>query len=97
MLGLPVRDTTAGFRAYRAELLQRIDFGASQADGYAFQVELTYDAHRAGGRIVEVPISFSDRVLGRSKMSGRIVVEAMLLVTWWGVRDLLLRRRPRRS
>jgi dolichol-phosphate mannosyltransferase len=98
MLGLPVRDTTAGFRAYRAELLQRIDFGASQADGYAFQVELTYDAHRAGGRIVEVPISFSDRVLGRSKMSGRIVVEAMLLVTWWGVRDLVLRRRgPRRG
>ncbi len=93
VLGLPVRDTTAGFRAYRADLLERIDFGDSRADGYAFQVELTYSAHRAGGRIVEVPISFSDRVRGTSKMSGRIVVEAMLLVTWWGVRDRVLRRR----
>jgi dolichol-phosphate mannosyltransferase len=93
VLGLPVRDTTAGFRAYRAGLLDRIDFEDSRADGYAFQVELTYGAHRAGGRIVEVPISFSDRVRGTSKMSGRIVVEAMLLVTWWGLRDRVLRRR----
>jgi dolichol-phosphate mannosyltransferase len=97
VLGIPVRDTTAGFRAYRAGLLERIDFAGSRADGYAFQVELTYAAHRAGGRIVEVPISFSDRVRGRSKMSGRIVVEAMLLVTWWGLRDRVLRRLARRS
>ena len=97
VLGIPVRDATAGFRAYRADLLQRIDFAGTHADGYAFQVEMTYTAHGAGARITEVPISFSDRELGRSKMSGRIVVEAMLLVTWWGVRDRVLRRRgPRR-
>jgi dolichol-phosphate mannosyltransferase len=97
-LGLPVRDTTAGYRAYRAELLAALDFADTHADGYAFQVELTYAAHRAGATIDEVPICFSDRTLGRSKMSGRIVVEAMLLVTWWALRDrvLLRRRRPTR-
>lgn len=99
VLDLRLRDATAGFRAYRAEVLQAIDYESTAADGYAFQVEMAYRVRRAGGSIVEVPISFQDRVRGMSKMSGRIVVEAMLLVTWWAVRDRLLRpgRRPQGS
>jgi dolichol-phosphate mannosyltransferase len=96
LLGLDVKDTTAGFRAYRATMLEKIALDQIQADGYAFQIEMTYEVTRAGGRIVEVPIAFTDRVRGTSKMSGRIVVEAMLLVTWWAVRDRILRRRPAR-
>ena len=92
VLGLGVRDATAGFRAYRSEVLQAIDFASTRADGYAFQVEMAYRARQSGAVIDEHPITFSDRVRGTSKMSGRIVVEAMLLVTWWGVRDRLLRR-----
>ena len=92
-LGVGVRDATAGFRAYRAEILEAIDYQTTSADGYAFQVEMAYRVRQAGGTIVEVPITFSDRVRGTSKMSGRIVVEAMALVTWWAIRDRLLRRR----
>jgi dolichol-phosphate mannosyltransferase len=92
VLGLPVRDVTAGFRAYRATALEKIDLDAVKADGYGFQIEMAYAVKRTGGRIVEVPISFRDRVRGTSKMSSRIVVEALGLVTWWGIRDRLLRR-----
>jgi dolichol-phosphate mannosyltransferase len=94
VLGIGVRDATAGFRAYRAEVLQAIDHESTRADGYAFQVEMAYRVRRQGSGITELPITFSDRVRGTSKMSGRIVVEAMLLVTWWGIRDRILRRRP---
>ena len=94
MLGLSVRDATAGFRAYRADTLARIDLDHVRADGYGFQVEMTYRVERDGGRVVEIPIQFRDRTLGKSKMSGRIVVEALLLVTRWGVRDRLHRRHP---
>ncbi len=87
MLGLSVHDATAGFRAYHRDNLSRIDLDHVRADGYGFQVEMTYLTERNGGRIVEVPITFRDRSLGRSKMSGRIVVGAFLLVTWWAVRD----------
>jgi dolichol-phosphate mannosyltransferase len=87
MLGLSVQDSTAGFRAYHRDNLSRIDLDHVRADGYGFQVEMTYLTERNGARIVEVPITFRDRSLGRSKMSGRIVVEAFLLVTWWAVRD----------
>jgi len=87
MLGLSVHDATAGFRAYHHQSLARIDLDDVRADGYGFQVEMTYLTERNGGRIVEVPIEFRDRSLGHSKMSGRIVVEAFLLVTWWGLRD----------
>ncbi|HMK11781.1 MAG TPA: polyprenol monophosphomannose synthase [Acidimicrobiales bacterium] len=93
VLALPVRDATAGYRAYRAEALAKIDLDAVKADGYGFQIEMAYAVRRTGGRIVEVPISFKDRVRGTSKMSGKIVVEALGLVTWWGVRDRVLRRR----
>jgi len=95
MLGLGIHDATAGFRAYRADLLERIDLDAVRADGYGFQIEMTYETRLAGGTIVEVPIRFGDRQRGTSKMSGRIVVEALLLVTWWGLRDRVLRRRRR--
>ena len=72
-------------------MLKAIDLDAVRADGYGFQIEMTYAVARAGGKIVEVPISFTDRLRGTSKMSGRIVVEAMVLVTWWGIRDRVLR------
>lgn len=94
VLGLKVRDATAGFRAYRADTLTAIDYATTTADGYGFQVEMTYRVVQIGRRIAEVPIVFTDRVRGTSKMSGRIVVEAMWLVTLWGIRDRLLRRRP---
>lgn len=95
MLRLQVRDATAGFRAYRAGMLRRLDLPAIRADGYGFQVEMVYRVTRLGGTIVEVPITFTDRVEGVSKMSGRIVLEALLLVTGWGIRDRVpgLRRR----
>jgi dolichol-phosphate mannosyltransferase len=94
VLGLNVRDATSGFRAYRAGVLETVEAGATRATGYGFQVELAYRAHRLGAEIVEVPITFNDRVRGVSKMSWHIIGEAMSLVTWWGVRDRVLRRRP---
>jgi dolichol-phosphate mannosyltransferase len=94
-LGLRVRDATAGFRAFRAQTLREIGAGTTRASGYAFQVEMAYRVARTGGGIVELPITFHDRVRGTSKMSGRIVAEAMLLVTRWAIRDRILRRPPR--
>ena len=90
VLGLSVRDATAGFRAYHRRALERIALDSVRADGYGFQVEMTYLTQGNGGRIVEVPITFRDRTLGRSKMSMHIVVEALVLVTWWGFRDRVL-------
>lgn len=95
MLRIPVHDATAGFRAYHRRSLAAIDLDEVRADGYGFQIEMTYLVDRQGGRIVEVPIEFRDRELGHSKMSGRIVVEALRLVTWWGLRDRVSRRRSR--
>jgi dolichol-phosphate mannosyltransferase len=91
-LRLSVRDSTSGFRAYRADVLRRIDLDRVRADGYGFQIEMAYRVACLGGRIVETPIEFRDRERGNSKMSSRIVFEALGLVTWWGVRDRL---RPR--
>ncbi len=88
-LRLGVRDSTSGFRAYRSAILDLINVSAVRADGYGFQIEMTYRVRGVGGAIAEVPISFTDRVRGESKMSGRIVIEAMALVTGWGVRDRL--------
>ena len=93
VLGIDVKDATSGYRAYRAEALTNIDFHTVQADGYGFQVEMAYRVLESGGRIVEVPISFTDRVRGESKMSSRIVIEALVLVTWWAIRDRVLRIR----
>jgi dolichol-phosphate mannosyltransferase len=80
VLGLQVRDLTGGFKCFRREVLEAIHFDGVRSQGYAFQVELTYRAVRAGFRVVEVPIVFRDRQDGESKMSWRIAAEAMWLV-----------------
>jgi dolichol-phosphate mannosyltransferase len=85
-LGLKVEDSTAGYRVYRRSALEQMDFATVKADGYGFQVEMTYRARRAGLTIREVPIVFVDRTLGTSKMSSGIVIEALWLVTLWALR-----------
>ncbi len=80
VLGLRVRDLTGGFKCFKREVLEAIHFDSVRSQGYAFQVELTYRAVRAGFEVVEVPIVFKDRELGQSKMSWRIAAEAMWLV-----------------
>jgi dolichol-phosphate mannosyltransferase len=85
-LGVRVRDITGGFRAFRREVLERVDYAGVASQGYCFQVDLAWRALRAGFRVVEVPISFADRERGESKMDGAIVREAFWRVTSWGVR-----------
>ncbi len=92
MLGLGVADSTAGYRVYSSEALEKIDYQSVSADGYGFQIEMTYRAKRSGTSIVEVPISFTDRELGESKMSGAIVFEALWLVTKWAFERPFTRR-----
>jgi len=96
-LGLAINDATAGFRVYRTDLLRRMDLEAVTADGYAFQVEMTYRAIGVGASIVEIPITFRDRAAGESKMSRAIVLEALALVTKWAVSDALSLKRTRRA
>lgn len=96
LLGLSVKDSTSGFRAYTADVLRRIEIEKVRADGYGFQIEMAYRVASAGGEIVELPIEFVDRTKGTSKMSFRIIAEALSLVTWWGVRDRVVRRPPHR-
>lgn len=84
--GLPLRDATAGFRVFRAPVLEAIGLQSLDSDGYSFQVETALAAHRVGFRIVEVPIMFAERTVGASKMSRRIVAEAMGKVVSWGLR-----------
>lgn len=83
-LGMPVKDATAGFRIYRAQTLRTIGLDDVDSQGYCFQVDLTWRVVRHGLRVVEVPITFVEREIGVSKMSGSIVREAMLNVTRWG-------------
>ena len=97
MLGLSARDATSGYRAYHRRALESINLTAVRADGYGFQVEMAYKVERAGGILAEVPIEFHDRTLGRSKMSSRIIVEALVLVTWWGLQGRRRVRRKRRE
>ena len=85
LLGLPLRDATGGFRAFRRRVLEGIELGTVESQGYCFQVDLAWRARRAGFRIVEVPITFVERERGQSKMSQSIVVEALWRVTLWGV------------
>jgi dolichol-phosphate mannosyltransferase len=85
MLGIPIRDLTGGFRAYRAAALHALDLPRVHSQGYCFQIELASRAVDAGLRISEVPITFVERADGVSKMSPGIVLEAMRLVTIWGV------------
>jgi dolichol-phosphate mannosyltransferase len=84
VLGVDIRDLTGGFKCFRREVLEALDFDAISAVGYGFQIELTWRALQKGFRVVEVPITFTDRVRGQSKMSGAIFAEALKLV--WKLR-----------
>jgi dolichol-phosphate mannosyltransferase len=101
-LGMPFRDATGGYRAYRMPVLDRIDVDTVASTGYSFQVELAWRTFKSGFRITEVPITFTEREHGVSKMSGNIFKEQLLRVTVWGVQarrtELLNRlgRKPRR-
>jgi dolichol-phosphate mannosyltransferase len=77
MLGVPIRDLTGGFKCFRRWVLESLDLSHVRAGGYAFQIELTYRTLRMGGRVVELPSTFSDRTLGNSKMCRSIVIEAV--------------------
>jgi dolichol-phosphate mannosyltransferase len=92
MLGLGVRDATAGFRAYRAVTLRTISLDQVESTGYCFQIDLTLRVADAGLRIVEVPITFVEREHGASKMSNKIIMEAFWRVAQWGVKRRLGRR-----
>lgn len=86
MLRLRLRDATTAFRAYRAEVLERMDIDGTRANGYLFQIETAYRLSAAGASVVELPITFTDRVAGESKMAVlRTMVETELRVTWWGL------------
>lgn len=94
MTGLPVRDATSGYRAFRAPVLRSIAVDRLTSDGYAFQVETALRAWRAGFTIVEVPITFVERREGASKLSRRVVAEAAWRVPAWGLGTTLAGRRP---
>lgn len=85
VLGIPLRDATGGFRAFRRDTLLGLGLDAVASAGYCFQVDLAWRALRAGFKVVEVPITFIEREYGDSKMSQRIVVEALLRTTLWGI------------
>ncbi len=85
VLGLGVADATSGYRVYAGRALAAMGYDTVRADGYGFQIEMTYRARHAGLEIAEVPISFTDRTRGESKMSGAIVAEALVLVTGWAL------------
>ena len=91
MLGLGIKDVTAGFRAYRSSLIAKLDLGRIQAQGYGFQVEMTLRSAKQGAQICEVPILFVERENGRSKMTFEIIIEAFLLATKWGIARLFRR------
>jgi dolichol-phosphate mannosyltransferase len=93
LLATRIRDLTGGFKCYRREVLERIDLDAVSSRGYAFQIETTYRALRAGFRVVEIPIAFSDREVGASKMSRSIVLEAIWRVPYLSVQTLTGRLR----
>ena len=90
LLGIEVADSTSGLRAYRAEWLRSLDLASITSEGYSFQVEMAYRAVRRGARVVEIPIVFTERVAGRSKMSRAIVLEALARIALWALRDRVL-------
>jgi dolichol-phosphate mannosyltransferase len=94
LLGIPVRDATAGFRLFRRETLETVDVGQVQSLGYVFQVELVSRTLQAGLRVVEVPIEFVERVRGDSKMTPEVARESLVRITRWGLAERL--RRPNR-
>ncbi|RDI23184.1 dolichol-phosphate mannosyltransferase [Rhodococcus sp. AG1013] len=84
-LGVRIQDITGGYRAYRREVLEALDLAAVESHGYCFQVDLAWRAINQGFTVTEVPITFTEREIGESKMSGNIVREALLKVTRWGL------------
>ena len=86
LLSLGVKDSTSGFRAYSTSVLGNIDLSKIKAEGYGFQIEMVMAVLDEGGRAVEVPITFTDRETGTSKMSSKIFIEAFFLVAWWSLR-----------
>ena len=97
MLGIPLRDATGGYRAFRASTLRQLDLAEVASQGYCFQVDLAWRAVQRGLRVVEVPILFVERTAGSSKMSQRIVAEALWRVTVWGVSERWGRLRGNRG
>ncbi|MEH3128605.1 MAG: polyprenol monophosphomannose synthase [Mycolicibacterium neoaurum] len=93
LLGVSINDITAGYRAYRREVLEKIDLSAVDSKGYCFQIDLSWRAINAGFKVVEVPITFTERELGVSKMSGSNIREAMVKVAEWGLRGRIDRAR----
>lgn len=93
LLGVDIHDITAGYRAYRREVLEKIDLRAVDSKGYCFQIDLTWRAINSGFRVVEVPITFTERELGVSKMSGSNIREALVKVARWGLGGRLDRAR----
>jgi dolichol-phosphate mannosyltransferase len=85
MLGIGLRDATAGYRVYRSSTLRRIALDQVQSQGYCFQIDLTLRTLQAGMAITEVPITFVERSHGSSKMSGNIIIEALWMITRWGI------------
>lgn len=96
VLGLGANDLTGGFKAWRARTLGAIPFDGIHAGGYVFQIEMTHRATRAGARVAEIPITFRDRRVGRSKMSRRIIAEALIVVVRLRAEELAARLRGRR-
>jgi dolichol-phosphate mannosyltransferase len=85
LLNLGVKDSTAGFRVYKTSTIKKLNLDSIKSEGYCFQIEMTREIKKIGGLISEVPITFVERKFGKSKMSGKIVIEAMLRVTFWGL------------
>lgn len=86
-LGINIKDATSGFRVYSSEILKKIDIETVSADGYAFQIEMAFRVQASNGKVVERPIIFRDRRFGTSKMSFKVVTEAIFLCTVWGIQD----------
>lgn len=96
LLGMPVRDATAGYRLFRRETLEAIDLPSVQSLGYVFQADMAYRTHSQGLRIAEVPIEFVERVRGHSKMTMQVAVESLLRITRWGLTNRVRRLFGRR-
>lgn len=94
-LGIPIKDATGGFRAYRMDALSHMNIDDVQSQGYCFQVDMAWRAMQSGLRVAEVPITFVERQIGESKMSGDIVKEALIRVTQWGIEKRLGRFKRR--
>jgi dolichol-phosphate mannosyltransferase len=88
MLNLEVKDSTAGFRIYRTSLLKRMQLKTIKSEGFSFQIEMTQRALKQGAVVTEIPITFIERIYGKSKMSKKIIIEAMVRVTFWGIQRI---------